>query len=791
MHYSVNNPSQLTVEQLSINDSGSRRNHNLFLLFLIIFLLVLSSKSSLSQDIPVKIKADKLRYIDDKRIVEASGSVEARLKEVTIRCDFLTMDSNSKIATAQGNVFVFSKNYDAESSRLIYDANLDVSNFSNFYSELNPERIKGKLYLSADELEDHNKEMIASSAGLSTCENHPPHYFLTASKVEYFPDDKIIAYNVIVFVGEIPVMWLPVLYYDFSEGQRQNFVIGHNKVEGNYIKSSWFYPLGLLFLDQMEKKGFGHGTEINYGLGALGLGTFFIYHLDEQDTKITDWVTRIKHTKQLDPWTTLKLEHDYTKTYLVPSGRRDQTAFGLNLGHNNYNDYNDKSRWEVDFKTFDDAIADLGKLTLGLSQAQGKAATDYNLNYQFSKKAPEWIRSSQRLTHSQPLWSDQVKLSTRVNYNSYVKYAGEPADERLEPMVEIAGKEKNFSWRIYENWYFDLDEDKYTQDDQYQYLEKQPEIEISPDPLNLSLFTLRSKFGYGRYREVRYVSELGGMRDFATQRYGASFDLSRSVPLALGTVATLALGLDQFLYGPGDQLYAYSESAKLRTNLFGFFRNDFNYRKGTTAGNTPFLFDRLGTNYHDFREIMTFYYLNNFRWAFDSGYNWRTSRWLDVNTNLLVKPDRNVYWNLRTGWDIENKKYKDMINLVSYAPFDFLAMQFSTVSDLNNGELKSGSALYDMFFLKDEPNQLHFRFSQVYDYNSKDFKVRDIMLVKELHCWELKYTYSDLRKDFSVSFSLKALPQEPVGISTSRGFYIDSFEKEYEKFRSEKVIRRY
>jgi hypothetical protein len=118
-------------------------------------------------------------------------------------------------------------------------------------------------------------------------------------------------------------------------------------------------------------------------------------------------------------------------------------------------------------------------------------------------------------------------------------------------------------------------------------------------------------------------------------------------------------------------------------------------------------------------------------------------------------------------------------------------MDFSAVSDLNAGKLKSGSAVYDIYFLEDEPNQLRVKLSQVYDPVTEEFKVRDIMVIKDLHCWELKYTYSDYRKEFSFTLSLKALPDEPVGISTGRGFYMESFEQEMKGLKKEGAIRRY
>jgi hypothetical protein len=556
-------------------------------------------------------------------------------------------------------------------------------------------------------------------------------------------------------------------------------------VEGDYVKSSWDYPYGILYLDLMEKKGFGHGTEVDYKLGAWGLGTLFLYHLDEKDTGITDWVTRIQHSKQINEWTNLKLDHSYTATYLIPAGRRDQTSFGLDLG------YNKDAKWGISFKTLDDRIGKLQKFSGKLTHARQRMSTNYSFNHDLSKRDPAWIRSTHLLSHRRPLWSDKVMFSGKANYHNSVADTGEPADERLEPLIEIRGQEANYSWRFTENWYIDLDRDLYTGDNTYQYLEKLPEIAITPTPLDLKLFTLSPVFGYGYYHEVRYASQLGQNRDFSTQRYQATLNARRSIPLGLGTVAVLGAGLDQYVYATDDQLYAYRENMKLQTKLFSFFENNIYYEKGYTDGNTPFFFDQLGRHYHNLKEVMVFRHLDKFRWQTSGGFNWQTDKWLDVMTNLLLKPSKKIWWNIRTGWDIENTRYKDLVNALKLYPYNFLSLEFSTVSDMNLGELKSGSILYDVFLLKGKPNQWRVKLSQIYEPASQQFKVRDIMLVKDLHCWEMIYTYSDYRKEFSVTFSLKALPDEPVGMSTGRGFYYEGFEKELKEFKQEGAVKRY
>ncbi|MEA3493789.1 MAG: hypothetical protein U9R38_05330 [Candidatus Margulisiibacteriota bacterium] len=738
-----------------------------------------------AEEVDVNIKADKLRQIEGTSIIEASGSVEVELKGIIIKADKIRMDSDTNIVVAEGNVRVITEDYDALSEQLIYDSNFDKSSFNDFETKLAPSNLKGELFVFAENLDEKAEKLEGSGGSVTTCGDDTPHFRTVAEKIEFYPNDKVIGYNVTIYVGRFPALWTPFMYYDLKRKQKRNWEIGRNEVEGDFFKSTWDYPYGTLYLDLMQKKGFGYGIENEYVLGALGLGTLFLYHLDENDTGISNWVTRIDHKKQLNQWTNLSLNHSYTATYLIPAGRRDQTAFGLDLN------YNHKARWGIEFDSLDDRIGSLQKYSGNFNQAHNKVSSNYSYNYEFSKKDPKWIRSSQRLTHRRPLWSDNVIFSGKIDYHNYVSSGGEPGDERLEPKFEITGREKNYTWTVRENLYIDMDKDIFVGDNNYQYLERKPEVTISPNPLDLNLFTLSPVVGYGNFHEVRYVSQLGRNRDFSTERYQATINANKNVQLPIGTAMALGAGVDQFVYATDDRRYAYREKVSLRTDLFGFVNNNIHYKKGLSDGNSPFLFDQLGSNYHNVSENLTFSYLNKLSWSNSGGYNWQTEKWFDVMSRLNYTPTAKLGLEIRSGWDIENRVYKDLVNRLRVSPQSFFSMQFSTVSDMNIGTLKSGSILYDMFFLEGEPNQWRLKFGQIFEPSTQQFKVRDIMVVKDLHCWEMKYTYSDFRKEFSFSFSLKALPDEPFGVSSGRGFYYDGFEKGIKEIKSGGDVRRY
>ncbi len=149
--------------------------------------------------------------------------------------------------------------------------------------------------------------------------------------------------------------------------------------------------------------------------------------------------------------------------------------------------------------------------------------------------------------------------------------------------------------------------------------------------------------------------------------------------------------------------------------------------------------------------------------------------------------------NFRTGWDIENQKYLDLQSNLGLKLLDKFSNNTTLLSDLNSGQLKSGSNLMDLEIAdkREWQNHWHFKLGHVYNPAKQEFKLVDLMVVKDLHCWEVKYTYSDYRKEFSVVFTLKALPGEPLGYVGGRGFYFDSFEKALKEEIQGESPRRY
>jgi len=743
----------------------------------IIFFIALSANICLGdEEIPVNIKADTLKYSEDGSFVTATGSVEIKLKGIKITSDRLAMDTRSNIVTAEGDVMMTGPEYRSKSGEMTFYVSNETSSFDDFHTILSPSTVKGNLYLGAQKISDEKTRWDGWNARITTCdlaETGDPHYKVMSKKVEYYPDDKVVGWSDTFYLDGIPVLWAPYLVYDLKNKRKKNWTIGHNDVEGDFIKTFWDYPYGEILLDDMQKKGFGHGLDFNYMLGGRSSGKLYLYLLNENDPpNQKDSVFKLNHTFNFTKDATLSLGYGTSNIYLIPSGRLDQSTYSLN-----YDNSANKQKFSTALNLLENRGGNDERIGLTMNRQADGANTGYSFDLDQGKTEPRYIRASQRLSHSQPFLIKDSNFNFNASYSNTIRQPGISGDERLDLNYDVTGRENLYSWKISENRHVRMNSDPlYGNSDQF--TEKSPELTLAFNPQDLKLFTLSPSLGYGYYREVAQVPNYG-KRDFAAGKYTASLAANRSIPLVFGTSLYLAYGVDQYLYSPGDELYAQTENYSLNTALFDCFRNDITFDRGISEGNSPFLFDRLGTRYSNLKETLTLYYHNYINWVTTGGFNYQTNKYFNIDTTLALNPHPAFSSRFITGWDIENQRWEDLSSSLGIKPLDKLTDNIVLLNDLNSGMLKSGSNLLDLEIAdeKDWQDHWHFKIGHVYDTSTQQFKPVDVMVEKDLHCWVVKYTYSDYRKEFSFTFTLKAFPGEPVGYAEGRGFYFDSFDQ--------------
>ena len=745
---------------------------------------MLISSFACAEELFINLKAETFRYDEVSGVVVAEGNVEVEIEGFFIKADRMRVDVASGMATAEGNVIVEGADYVAEGELLTYNSSKEVASLKDFYTIYSPKEIKGKLFVRVGEFIDSGVDRYGLDANITTCDYSDPHYHLKARRFEYYPGDKIVCFSVTFYIGSIPVFWVPYLIYDLKERRTSlSISFGTNPVEGDFVKTTFDYFVnkdhyGLIYLDLMSKKGLGKGFKHAYRIGGINTGTFLLYHLEERDTGLTDWAINLDHRIQLSEETKLTFMHDYKNIYRIyPGGRYDQNKTNITFRHSS--DRTIYSSLNID----DNRQGGVEKYQFKLDHDIGKYDSSLFLKLDKSKNSPLWNNFSANLFHSQPLFVDDQTLTTKVNFVKNATDEGYPGDGRLDPEFVFRKKTDFYNLRATYNFYADTDGDRYKGDENVEFVKKKPEVWIGFSPIDLNLFSLNTNVEYGNYRERKYISSTGTLRDYTTGRYKVGMNGSKTIPVGYGTNLSLYASIDQYVYDPGDARFVYQDRVGLDTRLWGFFKNSLGYESGYSNGGTPFYFDTIGVNKNLLKETITLYYLSLINWSTSSGYNFLTKKYLDIASTLRYIPDQRLSVTLRGGWDIENQRYKDFSTKTVLRPWPRILAEIESTHDLNQSMLKSASTRFDVELGETWEQRVHIRAYSKYDYYTGRFELRDLSVIKDLHCWEAKFTYSSWRQEYIVTLMLKAFPSMPVGwASGERGFFLEGFDMRKERF---------
>ena len=249
---------------------------SLSLIFLLSFLTPL-----FSSPLPINVEGENVSFHENKMVAE--GNVRINYKDLFIHSDKASFDISKKIVVAKGNVSLKEgKNY-LECDELIYDLKNKKGYIKGIKRGISP-----PWFWKGEKIEKFSeKKIILRKGEFTTCDRIPPHYHFSAKKVVIYPDDKIKSYNVMMYLGKLPVFYFP--YYEapikkrpygwvhwISNSPRRGFsILSHY----NWYKNPSLS--GKFFIDFEKYKGFGEGGKIRWKR-EKEKGYFYAYNFNEK-----------------------------------------------------------------------------------------------------------------------------------------------------------------------------------------------------------------------------------------------------------------------------------------------------------------------------------------------------------------------------------------------------------------------------------------------------------------------------------------------------------------------------
>ncbi len=93
---------------------------------------------------------------------------------------------------------------------------------------------------------DLDGRLTMHRARLTTCDSENPHYYFTGSRFYYYPGDRLTGYNVTMWVGAVPVFYLPWIGVDLGDRLRRwQLRPGYSSRDGLKLEANYRYLLPL------------------------------------------------------------------------------------------------------------------------------------------------------------------------------------------------------------------------------------------------------------------------------------------------------------------------------------------------------------------------------------------------------------------------------------------------------------------------------------------------------------------------------------------------------------------
>jgi len=144
----------------------------------------------------------------------------------------------------------------------------------------------------------------ATNAIITTDDVQKPAIKIRASRIEITPNEKIQAWNAVLYAGDVPVFYFP--YYERNLGANANnfdVVPGYRSAFGPFALGSYTWYLneelnGKIHLDYRQRRGVGVGPDFNYNLGNWGEGYLKYYYTHDDDPGTNFVQSPVSHNRQ-------------------------------------------------------------------------------------------------------------------------------------------------------------------------------------------------------------------------------------------------------------------------------------------------------------------------------------------------------------------------------------------------------------------------------------------------------------------------------------------------------------
>ena len=293
------------------------------------------------EDVPVKIKADRLEYIEEENLVIGEGHVDLSQGDTKLLADYMKFHIDTDNIYAKGNVSLIQQNHILKGEELNYNINKNQGIMKKANSRTEP------WSYTNEEMEQVSKnEFYAGRPSLfTTCDEPSPHYKFRAKEIILYPKTRLVCRNVSFLVRNVPTIYFPFYTKKLDKKNRWHYKIGYNKRKGIIIRTKYDYFIndnneGNYYIDWWQFVGWGTGFDHRFSLfSGKGKGHVYFYYRNvitenPEDNysytgpKAEEWKVDVNYEQMLYESTSFETTYLTIETTVIETTAIKTTAFG-------------------------------------------------------------------------------------------------------------------------------------------------------------------------------------------------------------------------------------------------------------------------------------------------------------------------------------------------------------------------------------------------------------------------------------------------------------------------------
>ena len=210
-------------------------------------------------------KGDNLTFHEN--LIQIHGNGLIKYDEVVLYADHIWADFDENMMRAAGNVHLLVGNEETYANELLYNIETKKGIIREGFSFSDPWYYRGTEIFKIEDDESYIR-----GGALTTCSLKHPHFYFSASQIIVRINKELIAKNIVLRVGGVPLFYFPAYRRDLRQEDKVAKVIvkvGTNSYQGVFLTvilplaRRFRYDAALLF-DHSARRGSGIGAEGKY-----------------------------------------------------------------------------------------------------------------------------------------------------------------------------------------------------------------------------------------------------------------------------------------------------------------------------------------------------------------------------------------------------------------------------------------------------------------------------------------------------------------------------------------------